>query len=60
MNELILNNLNLVHFVIKKMNIKIGNDFDYDDLYQVGVIGLIYASKNYDENKHITFYSNLI
>ena len=55
MNELILNNLNLVHFVIKKMNIKIGNDFDYDDLYQVGVIGLIYASKNYDENKHITF-----
>ena len=41
MNELILNNLNLVHFVIKKMNIKIGNDFDYDDLYQVGVIGLI-------------------
>ena len=55
MNELILNNLNLVHFVIKKMNIKIGNDFDYDDLYQVGVIGLIYASKNYEENKHITF-----
>ena len=25
MNELILNNLNLVHFVIKKMNIKESN-----------------------------------
>ena len=47
MNDLIVGNLGLVHFVIKKMNIS--NLNEYDDFYQVGVIGLINAAKTYND-----------
>ena len=53
MNNQVLNNLNLVKYVIKKMNIF--DKKDYDDYYQVGVIGLINAVNNYDNNLKITF-----
>lgn len=53
MNDLITNNLNLVPFVIKKMNIF--DMSDYEDYYQVGVIGLIYASKKYNKDLKISF-----
>ena len=53
MDNLITDNLNLVHFVIKKMNLN--NCNDYEDYYQIGVIGLIYASNTYNRNLNITF-----
>lgn len=53
MNDLIINNLKLVHFVIRKMNL--ANDDDYEDYYQVGVIGLIYGAKTYKSDLKITF-----
>ena len=55
MNDLITNNLNLVPFVIKKMNIF--DMSDYEDYYQVGVIGLIYASKKYNKDLKISFFT---
>ena len=53
MDYLVTENLNLIHFVIKKMNLF--NSNDYEDYYQVGVIGLINASKNYNSNFKTTF-----
>ncbi len=57
MNDLIVGNLGLVHFVIKKMNIS--NLNEYDDFYQVGVIGLINAAKTYNDklNKSFSTYA---
>lgn len=53
MDELIINNLNLIKFVINKMRIYSKND--YEDYYQVAVIGLINAVKSYDPSLKITF-----
>ena len=53
MADLVSNNLNLVKFVINKMNIY--NKQNYDDYYQVGVIGLIYASNTFNSNLKISF-----
>ena len=53
MVDLVSNNLNLVKFVINKMNIY--NKQNYDDYYQVGVIGLIYASNTFNSNLKISF-----
>ena len=44
MDNLLTDNLKLVYFVIKKMNIF--NSSEYEDYYQIGVIGLIYATKH--------------
>lgn len=57
---LIENNLKLVHTVCKKFT---GRGFDYDDLYQIGCIGLIKAAKRFDESlgyKFSTYAVNLI
>ena len=51
-NNLIEENLNLIHYVLSKMN-NINNQ--YEDLFQEGVIGLINASNTYDINKNIKF-----
>ena len=51
--NIITDNLNLVHHVINKY-FKC-NKNDYDDYYQVGVIGLINASKNYKEGLDVSF-----
>lgn len=53
MNNLITDNLKLVHFVIKKMNLY--NSNDYEDYYQVGIIGLINAANTYNEKLKISF-----
>lgn len=45
-DNFVIDNLKLVNFVIKKMNILNAND--YEDYYQVGVIGLIHATKTYN------------
>lgn len=53
MDSLITDNLKLVNYVIKKMNIF--NSSEYEDYYQIGVIGLVYASKTYNSHLKITF-----
>ncbi len=53
-DEIILNNLSLVYFVLKKLNIKI-NSNDYEDLTNEGVIGLINAVDTFKEDKNVSF-----
>ena len=50
-DELIVNNLRLIDYIIFKMKLQ-NNDNDY---YGVGLQALIIASDNYDENKKIKF-----
>lgn len=50
-DELIVQNINLVNYTIKKFFF-----LDYcDDYYEIGLIALINASKTYDETKEIKF-----
>ena len=49
---LILNNQNLIYFILKKYNC-IYNE----DLFQIGMIGLIKATEKYDKSKKVLFSS---
>lgn len=51
LDNIILENSNLVHYVCSKYQ----GYTDMEDLYQVGVIGLIKAYKNYDKTKEVKF-----
>lgn len=49
---LILNNQNLIYFILKKYN------YSYnEDLFQIGMIGLIKATEKYDKSKKFKFSS---
>ena len=50
--ELIENNLRLVHSCCKRF---VGRGIEYDDLYQAGCLGLIKASKGFDEERGLMF-----
>ena len=52
-DDIILNNLGLVNKVI--MDKIIYNIADYDDLFQVGCVGLIVAVNTFDESKNVKF-----
>ena len=41
-------------WLIKTLASKYSSNYNYDDLYQAGSIGLIKAYNNYDKNKDIT------
>lgn len=47
MEELVLNNSGLVWNIVKRFN---GRGYEREDLYQIGVIGLIKAIKRFDTN----------
>jgi RNA polymerase sporulation-specific sigma factor len=49
--DFVLKYENLVYAIIKKM----GNYNDFDDLYQVGMMGLINAYKNFDDRYNVKF-----
>ena len=51
LDDIISENSNLVHYVCSKYQ----GYTDIEDLYQVGVIGLIKAYKNYDKTKEVKF-----
>ncbi len=53
MNDIITNNLGLVGFALKHFNIK--SNYDYEDYFQEGSIGLIKAARCYDENINVSF-----
>lgn len=50
-DDLVLDNLNLIYFVIKQMGLCDYNEYYYD----VGLIALIQAAKHFDETKGYTF-----
>lgn len=51
MNELIINNENLIYHIIKKMNLY----HRVEEFYDIGLIGLCYASKKYNSEKGYAF-----
>lgn len=50
--EKVLKNQRLVHHILKKKKI---NPSDYDDLLQIGMMGLTKAAMTFDETKEIKF-----
>ncbi len=54
--EEILNYLPLVERVVKRISVK-SLDYDYDDLFNIGVIGLMDAIKKFDTTKKVPFES---
>lgn len=58
--EMILNNIPLIHYAIKKMNLKWETDDEWQDYYDYGLIGLINGVKSYDNNKENTVSSFLV
>lgn len=55
-NAFFLKNQNLVHTIIQKNDFKI-DGYDYNDIVQVGNIGLLKAIRAFDESKDIQFSS---
>lgn len=55
-DDIILNNLGLIYKVIKDLNCCIKNDDDFEEYYFAGLMGLISASKTYDNNKSKSNY----
>lgn len=53
--EELKNNFRLVHFTIRKYGFRTSALYDYDDLFQIGCIGLWEAIKRYDKTKKCKF-----
>lgn len=53
--KLVENNLGLVHHALKNIYIDPQWGADYEDLFQIGCIGLLKASKDFDERKGYRF-----
>lgn len=51
-NELIENNVRLVHSCCKRF---VGRGIEYDDIFQVGCIGLMKAADGFDETRGLCF-----
>lgn len=54
-DELVTENKKLVHFVANKFRHLINSSFDYDDLVQVGYIGLMKAADRFEKNGKAKF-----
>lgn len=54
--QLVLDNLKLVHYLVRKLGIT-QNSSDYEDIISIGTIGLIKAAITFDTLKNITFAS---
>ena len=53
--ELILNNINLVHYILQKKFYIFNTDERYEDMYSEGLLGLILAAKRFDPDKGFKF-----
>ena len=51
-NKLVTDNMGLINLVIKRY---LGFGVDYEDLFQIGSIGLIKAAKAFDKDKNLQF-----
>ncbi|MDB8551127.1 sigma-70 family RNA polymerase sigma factor [Turicibacter sanguinis] len=47
--------LPLVHRVVKQLNLKESSLIDYDDLFSIGIMGLLDAVEKYNQNKNASF-----
>ncbi|MBS6252225.1 MAG: sigma-70 family RNA polymerase sigma factor [Clostridia bacterium] len=54
LQQMILDNRNLVHHLIKTLNIS-RNFIEYEDLVSIGTIGLIKAANSFDLSKNVIF-----
>lgn len=52
-DDIIVENLNLIHFTIKKMRLYWKNEDEYNDFYNDGLIGLINGVRTFDESKDL-------
>lgn len=52
-DDLIVENLPLVKYLIKKMNLYFKNEMDFENIYDAGVNGLINGARTYKEDKNI-------
>ena len=52
LDEIVKNNLGLVHSCANRFR---GRGVEYDDLFQAGCLGLVKASKNFDDEKGFAF-----
>ncbi len=50
--KLVTENMGLINMAIKRY---MGFGVDYDDLFQIGAIGLVKAAKGFDESKNLKF-----
>ena len=53
-HQMVIENLNLVHWALKSMNVPVYSS-NYEDYYQEGCIGLIHAVMRFDESKGFQF-----
>lgn len=51
-DKMVRSNVGLVSAIVKKY---LGRGFEYEDLFQIGSIGLIKAIQNFDESFHVRF-----
>lgn len=51
-DKLVADNMGLVHLCIKRF---VGRGTDYDDLFQIGCIGLLKAATNFEEERGLKF-----
>lgn len=60
-DEIILNNLGLIHKAIKDLHCVYKNQEEFEEYYYAGLIGLIKASKTYDKTigKSTYLYNNI-
>lgn len=54
-NELVLEHLYLVGYVISRLKLHLPPPFDEEDLHEVGVVGLVAAARTYDPSRDVTF-----
>ena len=51
-DKLVTENMGLVNMVVRRY---IGHGTEYDDLFQIGAVGLVKAAKNFDASKNLKF-----
>ena len=54
-NDMVAKNINLVHFVARKLNISSNAYFSYEDIVQEGTIGLVKAVDNFNPDLGFAF-----
>lgn len=56
--ELVIENDKLVHYFVRKLKVNDMKNYEYDDLVQIGRIGLIKAAKTYNGSVKFTTYAS--
>lgn len=57
LEKIVNDNLRLVHYIVNRLNIYTYSTLDKDDLYSVGVLGLLEAIERFDLEKGVEFHT---